>query len=72
MSGEHVISQFHFIRGTEIIGHNEAYIIDVWLRSQEDPYVREKITSYCSQQTMTLRHITAEYLDRVAKLKLFL
>jgi hypothetical protein len=64
-------SQFHRIRRFLPLGFDEAYIIDVWLRSDNDPYMREKIVEHCSI-VGKLQHITADYLDRIAKLKLFL
>jgi hypothetical protein len=64
-------SRLHCIRCSIIEGLSEKELVALYFESQEDPWMREKIADYCTTD-VDLRHITAEYLDRVAKLKLFL
>jgi hypothetical protein len=49
----------------------EKDAIDIYFESCEDPYMRKKIAS-CCQGNPKLQHITEHYLERMAKLKLFL
>ena len=49
----------------------EEKAIDIYLESQEDPYMRKKIAS-CCQGNPKLQYITEQYLERMAKIKLFL
>jgi hypothetical protein len=65
------ISGFHSIRGTYLDDYSEKQLIEVYLSSQEDPFMRERIHIHCATDP-NLWHITTEYLDRIAKLKLFL
>jgi hypothetical protein len=65
------ISQFHSIRDRQVSYLNEEQLLKLYLDSQEDPYIRESIVAYCAS-TNVFPHITESYLERIAKLKLFL
>jgi hypothetical protein len=64
-------STFHAIRNVELYLTSETKLISIYLQSQEDPWMRERIVERCADDP-DLRHITADYLDRVSKLRLFL
>jgi hypothetical protein len=65
-------SRFHKIRRTDFsLLATEKSLIDRYFESQEDPWMRERLAKHCLDSPK-LRHITEDYLDRVAKLKLFL
>jgi hypothetical protein len=49
----------------------EKKAIDLYFESEEDPYMRERIAS-CCQGNPKLQHITEQYLERMAKIRLFL
>jgi hypothetical protein len=69
-----LFSNLHSIRGRTFLfggGLTETRVLDAFFESQEDPYMREKIVAHCAVRSW-LQHITADYLDRIAKLKLFL
>jgi hypothetical protein len=66
----HSNSRFHSIRD-EYLPAIEDQLLDLYFRSQNDPWMREKIAEYCTYY-QHLKHITPEYLDRVAQLQLFL
>jgi hypothetical protein len=65
------ISHLHAIRDVPLGQHTEEAVFNLYLRSQEDPWMKDKLADYCSAHK-ELKHITTEYLDRIAKLKLFL
>jgi hypothetical protein len=65
------ISRFHYICGQDIADLNEQELLALFFKSEEHPIMREKIALHCVGDN-NLKHITADYLDRIAKLKLFL
>jgi hypothetical protein len=63
-------SGFHSIRNRPTTS-NENNIIIIWLESQGDPFVRTKLAEWCANQAH-LQYIDEHYLDRIAKLKVFI
>jgi hypothetical protein len=49
----------------------EKQLIALFFESQEDPFVKQVIAKHCSARP-ELQHITERYLERIAKLKVFL
>jgi hypothetical protein len=70
VGGKLYVSQLHNIRYKSLFP-SEKELINLYFCSQEDLYMREKIAAYCSAEPR-LQHITTDYLDRLAKLKIFL
>jgi hypothetical protein len=50
---------------------SEQEALNLYFESGEDPFMRTKIAAMCSIPS-ELKYITEEYLDRMAKIKLFL
>jgi hypothetical protein len=50
---------------------NENQLLLRYFENQEDPWMKEVIIEHCIDRP-DLQHITPQYLDRMAKLKLFL
>jgi hypothetical protein len=66
-----IISKLHAIRESSFNGKNEQQLLDLYFESQEDPYILDHLVKHCEEYP-ELRHITEEYIERVAKLRLFI
>jgi hypothetical protein len=52
---------------------DEAALLDFYFRNQDDTHLADALATYCiDSMRLDLEHITKEYLERVAKLRLFL
>jgi hypothetical protein len=70
-SAKEQVAVFRVIRGQGIEGYDENQLLQYYFDGEGDPYIKEKIIHYCYNEP-SLQHITADYLERVAKLRLFL
>jgi hypothetical protein len=72
-SAHHVVSVIHCVRRHWYllsVPVSADKLIDFYLKNQEDPWVREKILEHCANKP-ALQYITADYLDRLSKLRVF-
>jgi hypothetical protein len=64
-------SALHRIRTKDLPARQEDALIELYFESQEDSFMKEKIAMHCATKP-ELTHITEHYLERMAKIKLFL